>query len=59
MGSAPFIQYNKPPTSKLFVVSTMSQLAQYVYQDYHCRMDALRAQRREAQVDDCFSASSY
>ena len=40
-------QCNKPPMAKLFVVSNMSQLAQYVYSDYHCRMDALKAQRAE------------
>ena len=40
-------QHNEPPTGRLFVVSAMSQLAHYVYQDYHLRVEALKAQAQQ------------
>ena len=33
----------------MFIVGSMTQLAHYVYQDYHLRVDALRAQAQQKQ----------
>ena len=38
------MQYDAAPDEDVFVVGSMTQLAHYVYQDYHLRIDALRAQ---------------
>lgn len=37
----------------MFVVGGMSQLADYVYRDYHTRMDALHSRLEHAQVCVC------
>ena len=38
------MQYDAAPDGDVFVVGSMTQLAHYVYQDYHLRIDALRAE---------------
>ena len=45
--------------SQLFVVSNMQQVAQYVYQDYHCRIDALREQRNREKVINGYSTEVH
>lgn len=38
------LQCDVGPQSDVFVVGSMTQLAHYVYQDYHLRVNALRSQ---------------
>ena len=49
--SGPPLQYQSPPSAPVFVVGSMPQLAEYVYQDYTCRINALKTRQLALQEE--------
>ncbi|KAL5463485.1 hypothetical protein EMCRGX_G032381 [Ephydatia muelleri] len=43
--------YQSPPSAPVFVVGSMPQLAEYVYQDYTCRINALKTRQLALQEE--------